>query len=195
MAVRISHWDKETGRSHSTLEYIGQVVNIGSSYIGDGDSHYWADVFDPETGQFETVGLGYTPDGAKVDAPKDLQKVWDDLVEAKRKSAMAANALSAYHRRLQSEAWDAETVKKGAWVKVVKGRKVPLGTVGQVKWEGEGQWGRRVLLDVDGQDVWTARSNVEALLWVGPEVSPEQRLRDAGVDEDTIATLVAAAAA
>ena len=194
MAVKVRHWDKETQKSHSTLEHIGLVVNIGSTYIGDGDSHYWADVFNPETGQFETVGLGYTPYDATVDAPADLQKIWDDLVAAKRASAMAANALSAYARALETEAWHAEQVKKGSWVKVVKGRKVPIGTVGQVKWEGEGQWGWRVLLDVNGEDVWTAGTNVEALLWVGPEVSPAQKLREAGWDEETIAALTEAAA-
>ena len=174
MAVTISHYDRETGKSHSTVEHIGLVVNIGSTYIGDGDSHYWADVLNPETGQFETVGLGYTPAGAKVDAPADLQKIWDDLVAAKRASAMAANALSAYGRALQNEADDAERVKKGSWVKVVKGRKVPIGTVGQVKWEGDGQWGWRVLLSVeDGQqDVWTNGSNVEALTLFTVENDP-----------------------
>ncbi len=47
-------------------------------------------------------------------------------------------------------------------VRVVKGRKVPVGTVGVLTWVGEGDYGLRVgLRDVHGTVHWTAASNVE----------------------------------
>lgn len=57
------------------------------------------------------------------------------------------------------------SVEKGATVEVVKGRKVPLGTVGVVRWIGEDAYGTaKVGLAVEGQErlVYTAKSNVEA---------------------------------
>lgn len=64
-------------------------------------------------------------------------------------------------------------VKKGATVVVVRGRKVPHGTVGVVRWEGDGDYGPRVGLAVEGQDklVYTAHRNVEA---VYPGLKPGQ---------------------
>jgi hypothetical protein len=54
---------------------------------------------------------------------------------------------------------------RGCMARVVRGRKVPVGTVGTVFWMGEGQYGTRVgLKDSTGQVHWTAASNVERLL-------------------------------
>ena len=53
------------------------------------------------------------------------------------------------------------TIERGAVVRVVRGRKVPLGTVGDVIWVGFGRYGARVgVKDADGVVHWTARSNV-----------------------------------
>lgn len=60
----------------------------------------------------------------------------------------------------------AETVTKGTTVKVVQGRKIPLGTTGKVIWKGQNQWGWRVGIKVDPtkEDVlWTALGNVEVI--------------------------------
>ncbi len=37
-------------------EHAGLVVETGSFYLGDGDSNYWALVFDPATDSFAQVG-------------------------------------------------------------------------------------------------------------------------------------------
>lgn len=65
-------------------------------------------------------------------------------------------------------------VQRGSSVTVVRGRKVPRGTLGVVRWEGDGEWGPRVGLSVEGQEklVYTALKNVEA---VYPGLSPGQR--------------------
>lgn len=56
-------------------------------------------------------------------------------------------------------------ITKGATVEVYKGRKVPVGTVGQVFWVGAGNYGYRVGLNDDaGTTHWTAMSNCR--VWV-----------------------------
>ena len=64
-------------------------------------------------------------------------------------------------------------IQKGATVVVVRGRKVPRGTVGVIRWEGDGDYGPRVGLAVEGEDklVYTAHRNVEA---VYPGLAPGQ---------------------
>jgi len=49
---------------------------------------------------------------------------------------------------------------KGVTVDVVKGRKVPVGTRAEVTWIGDGGYGPRVGLLIDGEKVYTALSNV-----------------------------------
>lgn len=53
-------------------------------------------------------------------------------------------------------------VIKGATVEVFKGRKVPIGTVGEVGWIGDNGWGTSVGLKVEGEEkfVFTAVTNV-----------------------------------
>lgn len=92
-----------------------------------------------------------------------------DLAEWK-----ALQALKAEHARIAAEesraaeaARKAEIARKeprkGRTIKVVKGRKVPVGTVGVCFWIGSSQWGDRVgLKDSKGTVHWTAASNVEA---------------------------------
>lgn len=65
-------------------------------------------------------------------------------------------------------------IKKGTLVYVTRGRKVPHGTVGVVRWEGDGEWGPRVGLSVVGEEklVYTAFQNVDA---VYPGLLPGQR--------------------
>ena len=57
------------------------------------------------------------------------------------------------------------SVQKGTTVVVSRGRKVPRGTVGVVKWEGDGEYGPRVGLAVEGEDklVYTAHKNVDSI--------------------------------
>lgn len=53
----------------------------------------------------------------------------------------------------------------GRKVVVARGRKVPVGLIGEVSWVGEGPWGRRVgVRDLSGTVHWTAASNVSALV-------------------------------
>jgi len=54
-------------------------------------------------------------------------------------------------------------IEKGRAVIVARGRKVPKGTVGVVRWLGEGRWGWRAGLAVEGEEklVYTALGNLD----------------------------------
>jgi len=55
-------------------------------------------------------------------------------------------------------------IAKGTRVLVVRGRKVPLGTRGNIIWLGANHFGERCgLKDDDGNVFWTALSNVERI--------------------------------
>ena len=77
----------------------------------------------------------------------------------------------AYLTRMHLSRWfgqqivEAKTIRKGKTVKVVRGRKVPVGTVAQVFWMGEGKFGLRLGLKVtpESEALWTAGTNVEVL--------------------------------
>lgn len=59
---------------------------------------------------------------------------------------------------------EAKAVRKGRRVRVVRGRKVPIGTEGVCVWVGEGTWGERCgVKDAAGVVHWTASKNVEAI--------------------------------
>jgi hypothetical protein len=74
-------------------------------------------------------------------------------------------ALVAATDRARTQALADGEVVKNATVRVVKGRKVPRGTVGRVAWIGDNGWGTQVGLAVDGEVglKYTAVGNVEVI--------------------------------
>lgn len=63
--------------------------------------------------------------------------------------------------KLESRLQDG-SMARGMEVKVVRGRKVPVGTTGKVFWTGSSKFGKRVgLKDANGTVHWTAIGNVE----------------------------------
>jgi hypothetical protein len=120
---------------------------------------------------YRTVAVENDEFPSKDPLPKPTMA--DDAEQALYEAWRRAKANAARERRLKEEAArEARTVRKGKTVKVVKGRKVPRGTVGKVIWVGDGRWGKRVglatsdLRDDRGWHVdveWTALSNVEVV--------------------------------
>lgn len=72
-------------------------------------------------------------------------------------------------------------IDKGKAVIVVRGRKVPIGTKGVVRWIGSNRWGTSVGLAVEGEEklLFTAITNVE------PDESPEALAREIDAAQDT----------
>ena len=71
---------------------------------------------------------------------------------------------------------------KGCVVRVVRGRKVPVGTVARVFWFGETRYGTRLGIKVAGSEeaLWTAATNVE-VIESAPEAAPAAPRQNAEV--------------
>jgi hypothetical protein len=79
-------------------------------------------------------------------------------------------ALKAYNARLDAERierLDAEeraTIRRGKDVRVIKGRKIPIGTEARVFWLGQTKYGVSVGLELaDGRRLFTAIANLEVI--------------------------------
>lgn len=98
--------------------------------------------------------------------PSDAERyAWEEQEAAFQRQYWADRAAAA---RAQEEAREQmfETYGRGRVVKVVKGRKVPVGTEGTVFWLGEDKFGNGYRVGFEtptGEKHFTALSNVEAL--------------------------------
>jgi hypothetical protein len=161
-----------------TETYAGCVLGLGSKgYVGDSD--FYAIVWDEEaqavvTALYETTRCA--ADGrAVVDAtPEVIAKAKEWLKD------WAAKALTVGYKTKATE--ELYNIDKGTVVRVFKGRKVPIGTVGTVFWKGEKHYGvsyrntgfyrgtsrfygdivtRIGFNDAEGNTFWTNIENVE----------------------------------
>lgn len=119
--------------------YVGRVLATGERN-GYDDSDFTVTVWEgpaDETGVPRTFDYASTrgwtyPNGAAVDATPDIRAAYDAHLEraaaARRKSIADA---------------EAKIPKPGRTVKVVKGRKVKIGTVAEVFWAGPDKFARR----------------------------------------------------
>lgn len=137
--------------------YVGQVVGqeTKSTYH---DDYYYMIVWDvdDEKGElvFDTVmyatTAAYTDGWMEVDAPKEIIEYYKEM-----------QLLEARQAEIETMK---RNVKRGNVVEVVKGRKVPVGTIGTVFWKGY-SYGERVGLETEsGERFFTAKSNVEVVL-------------------------------
>jgi hypothetical protein len=103
---------------------------------------------------------------SEVDADRAILEAYD--VEEARKAEVRRVAEQAHAVRVAEAAAERElkAVRKGVEVIVVKGRKVPRGTRGVVRWEGGNNYGPRIGIAVADKEklVYTAPSNCEAIV-------------------------------
>lgn len=125
-----------------------------------------------EFGASATYTLDATPE---IVAKYEAWKAADEAEKEERR--LHREAAEAAFRQKQAEA-DArkdliESPTKGDTVVVVRGRKVPKGTVGVVRWEGGNDYGPRIGIAVEGEEklVYTSPSNVEVVF---PGLKPGQ---------------------
>jgi hypothetical protein len=127
----------------------------------------YARVWNPEKFEEHSVLVGAhdVPGGGWTD--EVIVDATDEVIAAAELKRSEENWAHSMIHDLKEEL----EVTTGKAVEVVKGRKVPKGTKGIVRWMGDGRWGMRVGLKVEGQDklVYTALSNVEV------DLSPEGR--------------------
>ncbi len=168
--------DVREGNSHPLYmrrSHKGLVIGVGEHNHYD-DSDFYAVVWNPEKKRPEEIEYATTrawtyPNHAEADATPEVQQAYVDYVkEVERK-----NALFKAHE-------EEHAVHKGKMVKVVRGRKVPIGTTGTVIWEGSTSYApargprspswyqpevQRVgIKTADGTVYWTAGTNVEVIL-------------------------------
>lgn len=123
---------------------------------GYNDSDFYMTVWNPETKKPEEIefastrGWSYPCYGSYVDATPEVKAEYEAYeLERSRKAA---------EERARVEM---TTPRKGKTLKVVKGRKVPVGTTGVCVWIGDGRFGKRCgVKDSAGMVHWTALSNV-----------------------------------
>lgn len=138
--------------------HIGLVLETREENRYD-DSDFYAVVWNAAKGETEKVYYASTrgwtyPNGAREDAAGNVITAYNAWLD-KRAAAAAAQRASA----------EAAVVCRGKMVEVFKGRKVPIGTTGEVFWLGVGNYGERVgLKDAAGNVHWTAKSNVRVIL-------------------------------
>ena len=128
----------------------------------DWSSAYSAIVWNPETSApfsvyLFTVGYG-AQNEAEIDATPEVVAAY-----AAWKDAQAAKAAAADHlRRCEDARRRLFLPKLGCPARVVRGRKIPVGTEGLVTWSGASTYGARVgITDSSGTLHYTAESNVE----------------------------------
>lgn len=101
-----------------------------------------------------TRGWTYPAYASYVDATPEVMELYNKWIEVKREEA-----------RLRGIETEKKTVRKYKDVKVVRGRKVPVGTTGRVFWIGNNGWGESVGIETAaGTRHFTALKNVEVVL-------------------------------
>jgi hypothetical protein len=163
-----------------TVKYAGMVVEA-----------YWQEVrvmSDVWEQEWRAVAMDYNEDGdivfvhipigvtgfgpiegsCEIDAAPELLALYKEYL-AKCKSRSDNMREAEYEiSNIRRSIADLTCLARGKNVKVVKGRKVPLGTEGQVIWIGPDQFHagkvRIGLKDVGGVTHWTAGDNVKVML-------------------------------
>jgi hypothetical protein len=153
--------------------YVGCVLQTYEQN-GYDDSDFCAIVWDEESQAIKHITYASTrgwtyPNGASVDATPEVIE--------KAKAVVKTEILRLMKLRNESEA---KRAKLDRQVRVVKGRKVPIGTTGEVGWIGPDKFARvpqfgrakqRVgIRDLTGKIHYTSEDNVEV-------VNPEQYLQ------------------
>ena len=138
-------------------KHEGRVVATGEHNYHN-DSDFYAVVYDQKTDSFFECEFGTTRhytynNGATIDAPKHLIDLY---IERERQASIERER--EYYRKKRL------TVGRDKTVKVVKGKKVPVGTTGKVTWIGfdnyrKGEY-RIGIIDDQGKTHYTSASNV-----------------------------------
>lgn len=160
------------------VKVYGDSVQVMSDIF---EYHTYALVLDNDSGEFKSVFLysdyrGSSDDKreATVDATEQVQALYEAhtaMVEAKK-------AMERAEARRADALREVRTPGRGKTLKVVRGRKVPVGTVGECTWYGEGRsyspfrssyrnsapGPMRVGIKVNGEVVYTDARNVEVVV-------------------------------
>lgn len=159
--------DAGSGKTYWTWHTFVGLCLSDREYNGYDDSDWAMTVWNAEKGEPEEIvyastrGWTYPAYGSFVDATaevRDAFMAWQaEQIRLSNLARLEADARVAQH--------EAEQARPGREVEVVKGRKVPVGTIGRCFWRGFGKFGERVgLTTASGETFWTAADNCKAVL-------------------------------
>lgn len=146
-------------------EFEGLVLSLGE-HNGYDDSDFYAMVWSDANGRPVEVTYASTrgwtyPNNAQVDATPEVLAKYEAWKRQCAKERAERHAAAAEAKRLA----DLKAPARGKLCRVVKGRKVPVGTEGVCVGLFDGSYGMRCgISDAEGTVHWTATSNVEAVL-------------------------------
>lgn len=148
--------ERRASGSWVEVEFAGAVLQLGEHNYYD-DSDFYAVVYDAEAGTIHEVEYATTRFGgggwAEVDVTAENRERAGDLCEAEWLRLISVR-----------EEREARKLAFGREVVVVRGKKVPVGTVGEVAKIGRGRYGDWVLIRlIDGETVITDAKNVEVV--------------------------------
>jgi len=159
-------------------EYVGAVVALTADYNVRVMSDIWADEFYAVVWTGNGTTRVFTHSNfecdtrntkAEVDATPEVMAAYEAWKAAEADRVRKEYEVRCERERLEREEKERLEPKMGRRARVVRGRKVPVGTEGVVFWKGTGEYGERLGLattdrKVNGRYadvVWVASSNVE----------------------------------
>jgi len=157
-------------RCYTVESWIGRVCRLSQKNERI-MSDVWATCFYAHVltadGKVRIVGYGNDEFGggrATVDADETVMAAYLEAERQAEQERRRAEEIAVEAARREREREEAAAPRRGRTVRVVRGRKVPLGTTGTVGWYGETRYGIRVGIDTDkGERVWTDANNVEVV--------------------------------
>lgn len=127
---------------------------------GYNDSDFYMTVWNHELNQPEEIcfastrGWTYPAYGSYIDATPEVMNLYNEWINFQEKKA-----------REKAIEQEKRTVRKYKEVQVIRGRKVPIGTVGRVFWIGDTGWGESVGIETaSGERHFTSVKNVEVII-------------------------------
>ena len=107
--------------------------------------YYVAVIFEDGKVRLETV-----PEGTEPDASPEVRSQYENLCAAKKAEREAEEAERQFN-----------IPTKGKQIRIVRGRKHPIGTEGRVFWYGSNQYGTSCGVElIDGKRIFVASNNV-----------------------------------
>ena len=150
-----------------TVRHVGMTVTTFSR-VERIMSDVWEDVlyivsYDPATESFVTEHAPHCGAFA-VDATEEVKALYEAYKAGKAAGESFANSERAIATIERQRLEYMRRIAKGKVVRVVKGRKVPVGTQGEVFWMKDSAWGMR--LGIATSDRTDARGNWMDVAWV-----------------------------
>lgn len=89
---------------------------------------------------------------AMVDASNEIKEIYEAWKAGKRWADRHERRRAAEAKAIRDAEIERQTVRKGKWVEVTRGRKVPQGTKGLVFWLNDSKWGVKVGIALPNED-------------------------------------------